>query len=176
MTRLSVQVAWRQIGRGRTHPHRGDFQVIELLALGDSRIYAARVNNSGMPAVILDVPASDNPEPFSDTRTPCISWSSSPHELRPDRIDLVLELKHPLLGDVFGALAEHVFSFILDEQDRFRPAVAARIAFERWHKLFNPASNGLPPGFPNVDRLKWKLLGTFPKPASSRDHGENIPF
>lgn len=161
--------------RGRVLPTRGDFIVLELVSLGDSRIYAAKVKNSGMPAVILDVPASDCPEPFSDTRTPCISWSSSPRT-RPGRLDLVLELKHPLLGDVFRALAQHVVGFILDERDGFAPAVAARIAFERWHKLFNPASDGLPPGFPNVDRLKWALLGTFPKASSSGDSDVEIPF
>ena len=37
--------------RGRVLPTRGDFIVLELVSLGDSRIYAAKVKNSGMPAV-----------------------------------------------------------------------------------------------------------------------------
>lgn len=174
ISRISVQKAWRRMVPGIAYPCRGDFRVIELAPIGDSRIFAARVNNSGMPVMIVDVPASDCPSPFSDSRTPCISWSSHPYGS--DRVHLILELKHPLLSDVFGALAGHVHAFICQERDRFPPAVSARIAFERWHRLFNPASDGLPPGFPNVDSLKWALLGAFPTPSTSGDPDVEIPF
>lgn len=179
MSMLSLQAAWDLLQQRRTpQTMRGDgtFSVLELTRLGDSRLFAAIVCNSAMPAVILDVPLSECPEPFNDTRTLCFYWRRCVAVPSSDRFDLLLELRHPLLLDVFTALASQVVHFITQHHPQFPPAVAARIAVDRWHKLFNPASNGLPPDFPNVDRLKWALLGDFAKPSGLGDPDGEIPF